>query len=81
MIDPFAVAMLALESQNVIERRLVRLAWGGSAGCDEAGTIVSEKIAASIEAAGTLAMGGSLDAVVARYREHVAANARRLGAE
>jgi hypothetical protein len=40
--------------------------------------MVSEKISASIEASGSLMMGCSLDAVVARYREHVAENTKRL---
>ena len=42
--------------------------------------MVSEKISAFIEASGTLMTGGSVDVVVARYREHVAANEKRLTA-
>jgi hypothetical protein len=42
--------------------------------------MVSEKVSAFIEASGTLMTGGSCDAVVARYREHVAANTQRLTA-
>ena len=78
MYNPFAVALLALESQKVIELRLVKLAWGGRAGLVEAHRMVSEKVSASVEAAGTLMLGGSVDAVVTRYREHVAANTERL---
>jgi hypothetical protein len=76
--NPFALAMLALEDQTVVELRLVKLAWGGCDACDEAHLMASEKISAAVEAAGTLMMGGSFEAVIARYREHVAANTERL---
>ncbi len=78
MYDPFAVAMLAYEAQAVVALRLVKLAWGGPAAQAEASQMVSEKISASIEAAGSLMLGGSTDAVVARYRELVAENTKRL---
>ena len=78
MYDPFAFAMLAFESQKVVELRLVKLAWGGPAAQAEAHQMVSETISASIEAAGSLMLGSSPDAVVARYREHVAENTKRL---
>jgi hypothetical protein len=80
MFDPFAFGLLALEAQKVVELRLVKLAWGGPAAHIEAQQMVSEKIAASIEAANSLMLGGSPDAVVTRYREHVAANTKRLQA-
>jgi hypothetical protein len=78
MFNPFAVAMLAFEAQRVVELRLVKMSWGGAAAQAEASQMVSEKISASIEATGSLMLGGSLDAVVARYREHVAENTNRL---
>jgi hypothetical protein len=78
MYNPFAVAMLAFEAHRVVELRLVKMSWGGAAAQAEASLMVSEKISASIEATGSLMMGGSLDAVVARYREHVAENTKRL---
>ena len=78
MYNPFAVAMLAFEAQKVVELRLVKMAWGGPAAQAEAQQMVSEKISASFEAAGSLMLGSSPDAVVARYREHVAENTRRL---
>ena len=78
MYNPFAVALLAFEAQKVIELRLVRMAWGGAAAQAEASQMISEKISASIEATSSLMLGGSLDAVVARYREHVAENTKRL---
>lgn len=41
-------------------------------------SMVGEKVVAAMEAANTLLAGGSHDQVVARYRELVAANTRRL---
>jgi hypothetical protein len=79
--NPFLSTMLlAFEAQKVIELRLVRLAWGGREGRDEMQSMVAEKIDAAIEATGTLMMGGSPETVIARYREHVAANTKRLSA-
>ena len=78
MYDPFAFAMLAFEAQKVVELRLVKLALGGPAAQAEAHQMVNEKISAVIEAAGSLMLGGSPDTVVARYREHVAENTKRL---
>jgi hypothetical protein len=43
-------------------------------------SMVLEKIAAASEATTTLLTGGSHEDVVARYREHVAANTERLRA-
>ena len=80
MYNPFAVAMLALEAQTVIGLRLMKFAWGGAAAQIEAQQMMSEKVSALIEASGTLMTGGSCDTVVARYREHVAANTQRLTA-
>lgn len=80
MYNPFAVTLLALEAQKVVELRLVKLAWGGAEGQLEAHRMVSEKISAFIEASGTLMTGGSANVVIARYREHVAANTKRLTA-
>ncbi|KAB1069543.1 hypothetical protein [Methylobacterium soli] len=80
MYNPFAVALLALEAQKVVELRLMKLASGGAEGWAEAEQMVSEKVSALVEASGTLMMGGSCDTVVGRYREHVAANTQRLTA-
>ena len=80
MYNPFAVALLALEAQKVVELRLVKLAWGGAEAQLEAQQMVSEKVSALIEASGTLMTGGSCETVVARYREHVAENTQRLTA-
>jgi hypothetical protein len=78
MYDPFAFAMLAFEAQTVIQLRLMKLALGGPAAQAEASQMIAEKIGASMEAAGSLMLGSSPDAVIARYREHVAENTKRL---
>ncbi|ACS38859.1 MULTISPECIES: hypothetical protein [Methylorubrum] len=81
MFNPFMTSLLlAFEAQRVIELRLVRLAWGGQEGWAEMNSMVLEKIAAATEATTTLLTGGSHEDVVARYREHVAANTERLRA-
>jgi len=72
----FSSLMLAIEAQRVIELRLVRLAWGGSEGLAEAQSMVIEKVHAAGEAMTTLMFGGSPETVIARYREHVAANTK-----
>lgn len=74
----FATMMLAIESQKVIEMRLVRIAWGGREASAELSSMIAEKVSATWEATGTLMTGGSPDVVIARYREHVAANTVRL---
>lgn len=77
MYNPFfSSLMLAIEAQRVIELRLVRLAWGGSEGLAEAQSMVIEKVHAASEAMTTLMFGGSPETVIARYREHVAANTK-----
>ncbi|SOR28637.1 conserved protein of unknown function [Methylorubrum extorquens] len=43
-------------------------------------SMVGEKVVAAMEAANTLMTGGSHDQVIARYRELVADNTRRLTA-
>lgn len=81
MFNPFCAAfLLAVEAQRVIELRLVRLAWGGAEAQVELVSIVGEKVVAAMEAANTLMTGGSHDQVIARYRELVADNTRRLTA-
>lgn len=81
MLNPFCAAfLLAFEAQRVIELRLVRIAWGGTEAQAEMISMVSEKVAAAMEAANTIMAGGSHDQVIARYRELVAANVQRLAA-
>ena len=70
--------LLTVEAQGVIAQRLALLAAGDAAATVEARRMVSEKVGALCEACCTLMGGGGAVAVVARYREHVAANALRL---
>jgi hypothetical protein len=72
------VAMAGLEAQNVIALRLMKLGSGGPAAAAEARLMISEKVLASAEATATLAAGGSIDAVLSRYRAIMRANRRRL---
>jgi 2-iminoacetate synthase ThiH len=74
----YSIAMLALESSNVISLRLTKMMAGTSDSRDEAHLMVSEKINAMFEAGTSLMAGGTAGGVVDRYREHVAANAKRL---
>ena len=72
------VGMLAIESSEVIGLRLMKLTAGGSDAHQEAHLMISEKIDAAIEASHNLFAGSTAINVVDRYREHVAANAKRL---
>jgi hypothetical protein len=79
MFVPFYSTMsLAFESGNVIGLRMMKMMSGGSGSHDEAHLMVSEKINAMFEASVSLMTGGTASSVVERYREHVAANAKRL---
>jgi hypothetical protein len=70
-------AMLSLEAQSVIVMRLTRLALGRGTQSENS-RMVTEKATAFVEAATTLATGGSAHTVVRGYRKHVRANGRRL---
>jgi hypothetical protein len=74
----YGVAMLAMESSSVVCLRLMKMSEGGDEAQLESQLMVNEKIAASMEAAVTLMTGGSMDSVITRYREQVAANTDRL---
>jgi hypothetical protein len=79
MLGPwYAATLLAWESADVVGLRLARLASGGDAAFAEANLMISEKVAAGVEAFGALMMGKTPDDIIQRYREHVAANATRL---
>ncbi len=73
-----AGAMLAFESCEVIRIRLTMFATGNEDAEREAHLMVSEKIDAMFEAGASLMVGASAATVIGRYREHVAANAKRL---
>jgi len=66
------------EAQVVMALRMMRFAGGGAIAQTEATRMVTEKGAALLEAASTLAMGGSAQKVVRGYRTRVRANKRRL---
>lgn len=74
----FNLMMLALESNGVIALRMMKLMRGGRSARREAKLMVSEKVRAAFEASTSLAAGASSDEIVHRYRQHVAANAKRL---
>lgn len=76
----YAGAMLAVEAGEVVRLRCEKLSHGDQAAGDEAMLMVSEKVAAAFEAFASLLSGATPAAVVQRYREHVAANAKRLSA-
>ena len=79
MFVPFYSTMfLAFESGNVIGLRMMKMMSGGRESRDEANLMMMEKIDAMFEAGISLMAGGTASSVVDRYREHVAANAKRL---
>ena len=75
---PFQLMLLGMEAQAVIGLRIGKIADGGPAAMLEAHRMVTEKVSALAEAAGTLMGGGSAQTVVRRYRSHVQANEARL---
>ena len=70
--------MLALEAQQVIAMRMMRLSVGGAKSAREARRMMSEKVLAAGEAGVKLATGGSGHSIVKHYRRKVSANRRRL---
>ncbi|MGT2436106.1 hypothetical protein ACU4GH_09765 [Bradyrhizobium betae] len=77
----YAGAMLAFEASEVVRLRCEKLSRGDEAAGQEAVLMVREKIAAGFEAAMSLLAGATAGTIVQRYREQVAANAKRLSAE
>jgi len=75
------VLLLALESSEVIGLRVAKLVGGGVDAQHEAHLIVSEKVDAVFEVSAGLMSGATVINVINRFREQVAANARRLSAE
>ena len=74
----YNVMMLAAESQAVIALRLMKLSQGGRSARNEASRMVTEKVAAAAEAAGTVVTGGGMHNVIKGYRRKVRSNRRRL---
>jgi hypothetical protein len=75
---PAELAMAGFEAQRVVALRLLKLGAGGPAASAEATRMVTEKMAASAEAATTLLDGGSARKILRRYRIIMRANERRL---
>jgi len=73
-----AGAMLAVEAGEVVRLRMEKFARCEADAGPEAQLMVSEKIAAAIEAGLSWLTGATPAAIIGRYREHVAANAKRL---
>jgi hypothetical protein len=69
--------LLGLEAQSVIGLRLAQITMGQGT-LAEAQLMMTEKMLAFMDAATTVAAGGSAHAVVEDYRKRVQANARRL---
>jgi hypothetical protein len=74
----FASTMLAIESSEVMRLRLAKFAHQDADAEREAVLMMSEKVAAAFEAAANWFAGATPAAIISRYREHVAANAKRL---
>jgi hypothetical protein len=70
--------MLALEAQEVIFLRMLKLASGGPQAYVEATRMIAEKAEAGAAAAARLLAGDSPHKITADYRRKVRANARRL---
>jgi hypothetical protein len=69
---------LAFEACEVIHLRLTKFASADDDAECEARLMMSEKVDAMFEAGASLMAGASAATVVGRYREYVAANAKRL---
>lgn len=79
MMHPmYSLAMLGLESTSVIQKRLAKIGLGGPQSAEEVRLMYTEKSDALFEATRAFALGATPAGVIARYREHVAANEARL---
>jgi hypothetical protein len=79
MFGPFySSVFLAFESGNVIGLRMMKIMAGGRGSHDETNLMVTEKVQAMSEASASLLAGATASTVINRFREHVAANAKRL---
>jgi hypothetical protein len=72
------LSMLAVEAQQVVWLRTMKIAGGGKEATREAERMVTEKVIAAQGAATTMMTGGSAENVILAYRKKVRANARRL---
>ena len=79
MFGPWiTVAILALESSEVIGLRVAKLAHGGVDAENEAHLLVNEKIVAVFDAGMRLVCGATTSHVIDGFREQVAGRAGRL---
>jgi hypothetical protein len=69
---------LGIEANEVVALRIMKIASGGPDAFSEIQLMIAEKMTAGTEASTSLICGHSPVAVIARYREHVANNRRRL---
>jgi hypothetical protein len=76
----YASQMLALEAGAVMRLRMEKFALGDADREQEACLMVTEKVFAAFEAGASFLAGKPITAIVERYREHVAANSKRLTA-
>jgi len=74
----FAGTMLAIESCEVVRLRFEKFAKQEDGADREACLMVNEKIAAAFEATASWFAGAAPGTIIGRYREHVAANMKRL---
>ena len=76
MLIPFI--WLAIEANEVIALRMAKIISGGPDAMTEIQLMITEKIDAAAEAGTSLIFGQSPTVIVARFRQHVASNQRRL---
>ena len=70
--------MLMIESSEVVALRTWKFMSWDSDSLRETELMVREKVDAAFEARASFLTGASNDQILARYRHHVASNARRL---
>ena len=75
------VLLLGLESSEVVGLRVAKLARGGVHAQREADLLVNEKIIAVFDVGIRVLCGATSGQVIHRFRELVAANAKRLSTE
>lgn len=75
----YPALMLAVESNNIIDVRLRKMAVGGVDPAHEIRLMVKEKVEAAFEVAAMLLQGSNSADVIEFYRIQVAANGQRLG--
>jgi len=74
----YCATLLALEANDVMRLRMMKIAFGGTAAFSEVHLMMTEKVDAAMEALSSMMFGGTPMSVIERYREHVADNADRL---